>query len=107
MIAIPMRSQTVTVRGSYFAIPLVPEFLEVFAAFILKPKVLHTLVAAKQLPLIGIAMLKQAVAGEVMLAHRSLERMNRPWNQRVALFQSPEGKMKSLLVAVNVLVVEV
>src|SRR4030095_2613618 len=79
---------------------------QVTATFFLKPKISNPFIGVSQIPFIRISMLEQPPALEIMLAHRTLEGMNRPGNQRIPPPQFSKCEMERLLITIDVLIVE-
>src|SRR5262245_991890 len=89
------------------AIPYSSQLFEVRAAFFFVAESLHDPVPQKQIPFIRVPMLEDAVAGEIMLAHRADERLNAPARHAIAAAQLSEGQMEGFLIPVNVSIQEV
>src|SRR2546422_795673 len=89
------------------SIPKAAQLHHELAAFLLEPKIVNLAVVKEQVPFIGVAMLKDPPSAKVMLAHRSLERVNRLRNERVFLLELAKGQMESFFVPVKMPIIKI
>src|SRR5215813_10610295 len=94
-------------NGSWAAVPPAAQLDQVSPAFLFEPKSGDIAVVKQQIPFVAIAMLKNPTSIEIVLAHGCGQGMDRMWNQRVRLPEFPEGEMEGLLVAMQVLIIEI
>src|SRR5215471_13366535 len=90
--------------------PVLPEAsqpAQMAETFFLMQKTLHPLVARDQTPLRAVSMLENAPPVKIVLAKRPLQRCKRRLDQRVALPQLSERQVECLLVAVDILIIEI
>lgn len=95
-------------RGGNPPIPKLLELTDEIPALGFEPEVVDELIGFQgKSPFIAAAMLKKALAREIVLAHGPWQRVNRGLRHGEGSGGPGESEMKSFLIAVNVLIEEI